>query len=391
MTGNTELNKQIKDKRTAQPKLLIVDDNRSFLETCVEFFSEEGFTVDQAASGNEALSLLAESNYDVILSDIAMPGLSGIDLLEHIRNRGIDTPVILVTAYGSLDTAVKALKQGVFDFILKPVNMEDLLMRVQKSLEFSYLMQEKFELYEQLREKEKQERAKDEFISIISHELKTPVTIIRNYIEVIEALLQNDKDDEKIKILSIIKDQLERLRRDIHNLLFFSQVSSSEYEPAVSEVELSKLVGSVVENYRNLANEKKLLLAVEIAEGIWMKGDGRLLEMMISNLVDNAIKFSHEGTIQVSLTRLGDSIRLIVSDQGIGIPSESISKIFDRFSQLDSHMTRRHTGAGLGLAIVKNAVNTHRGKIKVDSKPGKGTTFTVTLPVDRSKINGIKR
>jgi len=223
------------------------------------------------------------------------------------------------------------------------------------------------------------EMIKKDLVANISHELRTPLTMIKGYLDTLE--------DENIaptarSYLDIVKDNVERLERIVKDLLTLSELENRKSLAEREKVFFAEIVGRVVEQFKAYAQEKNLFLRAEIpAELPAISGDSWRLEQMLVNLVHNALKYTERGGVTIKLEKAEKELIIKVEDTGIGIAAEHLGRIFERFYVVDKHRSRQQGGTGLGLSIVKHIVLLHGGKISVESRPGVGTTFKVSLPV----------
>jgi len=227
--------------------------------------------------------------------------------------------------------------------------------------------------------KEIQEK-KREFVTAVSHELKTPLTAIKGYIETIEENTENPENQEFIRI---VKHHTERLEKIVEDLITLAQLEKENPDIEMKNVNLVKVAKDVVMLFEKKAKEKGIEITLKYDEIPEIKGDQFRLEQMLINLVDNAVRFTEQGSIKISLSyeKEKSMVKIEVSDTGIGIEKFHISKIFERFYVVDKARSRKTGGTGLGLSIVKHIVLLHNGTIEVQSSLGKGTTFTINLPV----------
>jgi PAS domain S-box-containing protein len=227
------------------------------------------------------------------------------------------------------------------------------------------------------------EEAKTTFISMISHELKTPVSVIKGYASTLNR--GDAKWDQNIlsRGLTIIEEETDKLTELIDNLLDVSRLQMGTFKLDSGPVNLQKLVESAAEKFQAQTSRHKILLDLP-EEPVILHGDSRRLGQVLNNLLSNAIKYSPRGgTIGVRGYIAGDMVQIDVSDEGIGLSPEQKNLIFDRFYRVDNALTRETQGAGLGLYIVRSIVEAHGGRVWVESEPGRGTTFSVVIPLSR--------
>jgi two-component system phosphate regulon sensor histidine kinase PhoR len=225
----------------------------------------------------------------------------------------------------------------------------------------------------------KVENIKKDFVANVSHELRTPLTAIKGYIETLE----EEVPSEQLRYVETIKKNTERIIHIVDDLLTLMSLEDASSKLIVGEVDLNELINQIIPTFKHKLEEKNLKIEV-ICEPDFPKiyADAFRLEQVFINLVDNAIKYSEKGTIRIELSRKDeDTVKIIVSDEGIGIPLEHQDRIFERFYTVDKSHSRRQGGTGLGLSIVKHIILLHDGNIQVSSEPGKGTKFIIHLPI----------
>ncbi len=212
-----------------------------------------------------------------------------------------------------------------------------------------------------------------------SHELRTPVASIRSAAETLRSAL--DDPDAAIGFVEILERNAERLQRLVEDLLDLSRIESREFALQTERVELPEFLDRILLLYLERIQQKHMALANTVPKGTWIWADRRALEMIFSNLLDNAVKYCPDGTaIRIEAQASGTSVRITVADQGPGIPSQHLPRIFERFYRVDAGRSRDLGGTGLGLAIVKNLTEAMRGTVGVESQAGQGARFSVTLP-----------
>lgn len=225
------------------------------------------------------------------------------------------------------------------------------------------------------------ERIKKDFITNLSHEIKTPLTTIHGFVETLEEQL----DGEALRYLGIIKRNSERLTSLVHDLLLLSRLEDTGVSGRSETVDFKALVAGILPVYEPVAARKGLSLLHSLPqESLWLRGDADRLEDMVVNLLDNAVKYTEQGTVRLELDSENGQAVLEIADSGIGIAAEHLDRIFERFYVVDPSRSKQNGGTGLGLAIVKHIVALHGGSLKVDSQPQKGSRFEVRLPLEKA-------
>lgn len=225
----------------------------------------------------------------------------------------------------------------------------------------------------------KLEKMRSDFVSNVSHELKTPLTSIKGFVDTLKGGALENKETA-LRFLEIIDIESDRLYRLINDILLLSEIETMEREPDKTEVHINEIVDEVVEMLALKASDKNLMLKKRIEGDFYINANADRIKQMFINLVDNAIKYTEFGEVEVSLEAEGSWIKTIVSDTGIGFDEKYKERLFERFYRVDKGRSRTYGGTGLGLSIVKHIVLLYKGKISVDSTPGKGTRFEILLP-----------
>lgn len=373
--------------KTSAGKVLVVDDDEAVGRLCERILRDLGLSVRKASNAQEALSLLERASFDCVLTDIGMPGpKDGAALTEEIHERFPSTDIIVMTGNPTIKTSVSTLTHGALDYLTKPFESTVLQAAVARCLEHRRLSSElnaekslRLELEAAYLELQKAERNKDAFMSVVGHELKTPLSIAGGAVELLE--------DESLSprsqgFLGKIRSSLEREKSVVENLLSFAALRSGGVELQKSWIDLGGILHELAENYRPVWEKKNLSVTVSVPDAIkpfW--GDAELLKTAFKQLLLNAIQFNRrDGSVQIIVDDAPGQVRLSFVDTGIGIPPEEFSRAFDSFYQVADYMTRTVGGLGLGLAIVRRAVEAHGGSVGVSSEPEAGSDFQVTLP-----------
>lgn len=366
-------------------KILIVDDDENARKTFGKVLTYKGYEVSGAGTCAEAIKLAQETFFNIALIDIHLPDANGIEVLKEINSINDETLGIMVTAYASIDTSIEAMNQGAFSYILKPANMDQVLVVIDKALEKQRLSIENKRLMEELKEANTKlkelDKLKSAFVAMVSHEFKNPLTVIIQSLCIIldESRIQVSGDDKKF--LELARKNIERLIRLVSNLLDLSKIEAGKMELKREEIDIVSFLNEIIMSYENNLKEKSLSfykdLPLDIGT-IWADKD-KLIEVVI-NLLNNAIKYTPEkGQVHFSVKKSDKEIRFEITDTGPGIPPEYKDKIFDKFERIAAE---KEEGTGLGLPIAKEIVELHKGSIWVESESGKGSTFIFILPID---------
>jgi signal transduction histidine kinase len=380
--------------------ILIVDDAADKLLALDTVLADLGERVVTAASGREALRRLLADDFAVVLLDVNMPDLDGFETASLIRQRkrSEHTPIIFITADGDETHVTRGYSLGAVDYIVAPLLPEVLRTKVSVFVEL-YRKQREIERQADQRvvlalmqaerdEAERANRAKSEFLANVSHELRTPMNAI---IGMTDLALQEPLTPSARDYLETARTSATLLVSLLNEILDFSKLDSGRFSLEAAPFDLRVAVQQTVKTLIHHAEAKNLRLDCDITEGVDMRvaGDSLRLRQVLNNLIGNAIKFTSQGAVTVSVRPVTSddsnvSFQFAVRDTGIGISPEDQGKIFAPFTQVDASMTRRFGGAGLGLTIAANLVAMMGGQLHVESEPGSGSTFSFTIRLPRA-------
>jgi signal transduction histidine kinase len=334
---------------------------------------ESGYTVTTAENGNKALKLLDENVFDIVLLDIVMPGLDGIEVLKKIREKYpvSEFPVIMVTAENETQGIVNALNSGANDYITKPVDLRVVLARLKTQLTLKR-SEEVLKKYSE--DLEQSNKLKDLFIDIMGHDLLKPADIARLTTELI---LDNEEDNNKRELLKNILQSSNKIIDLIENASILAKLESGE-KLEFSEEDIGKVLREVAEELNDVAAEKKMEIKLYV-NGEYRAMVNPLIYDVFSNLLGNSLKYSPEKSRVIAKISNGHSkCKITFADNGTGVPDEYKEGIFDRFKRLEKGGVK---GSGLGLAIVKRVIDAHHGRVWVEDNPEGGSVFNVEIPI----------
>ncbi len=367
---------------------LLVDDLEENLLSLEGLLRRDGLVLLKARSGTAALELLLQYDVALAILGVQMPEMDGYERAELMRGteRTRRVPIIFVTA-GAADRQrrFRGYETGAVDFLNKPIEPD--ILRSKASVFFE-LYQQRHQIAAQRDELKayaealtEADRRKDEFLATLAHELRNPLSPIRNGLDILRASPAAPKAEE---IRDMMDRQLSHLVRLVDDLLDVSRVSQGKVELRKEQIALSELLKTAIEASNPLigAGQHELILDLPNAE-VWLDADLTRLSQVVSNLLNNAAKYTPEGgRIVLSARRDRDEVLISVSDNGIGIPADMLPRVFDLFTQVRDNLDRSRGGLGIGLALVKQLVEMHGGSIAAESAgSGKGSSFRLRLPV----------
>ncbi len=380
--------------------ILIVDDDTALLEALPQalYLRLAGVKVDTCDSAQSAIEQIGEYEYAAIVSDIKMPGMDGLALLAKIQELRPDTPTLLITGHGEHDLAVQALRGGAYDFIQKPIDRDYLVAALQRAIQ-TYQLRRKvkvqqlaLELHARSLERMVQQRtkelveanaAKDKFLSIVSHELKTPLTSLKGMTQLFRRQVERADAAQIVSMgLADMERSIRRMEVLVNDLLDSSLIETNMFVLHRKRCDLVELCRHLIDEYT--AGYGPALTFEVPGEPIEVEVDADRISQVILNLLSNARKYSPKGSpITITLQQAGYEATASVRDMGVGIPPETLPNIFEQFYRVPGVEVQDgpHTGLGLGLYISRKIVERHGGHIDVQSVPGQGSTFSIVLPM----------
>lgn len=374
--------------RAEQPiNLLLVDDLEENLLALEALLKQDGVVCMKARSGDEALELLLVNDFALALVDVQMPGMTGFELAEFMRGSesARHIPIIFITA-GSADQQrrFRGYEAGAVDFIQKPVEPDILKSKANVFIELYRqrleILAHRDELKAYAQALHAADRRKNEFIAMLGHELRNPVMAFKAGLQ----LLQRQTDVErKAEIQGRMEVQAHHLARLIEDLLDVARIDQGKISLKRERVTVQSIIESAVDTSRPKIDAGRHDLTVEAPEApVWLDGDFTRLSQVVSNLLTNAAKYTPaEGTIRLSACVDEARVRIEIADNGIGVPRDMHSRIFDLFAQSKGPDDRSRDGLGIGLALVRQLVEMHDGVIELQSEgPGEGSRFILWLP-----------
>lgn len=359
--------------------ILIVDDNPSNLALLFNFLSRKGYNVLVADGGNNALKMAREAEPDLILLDIIMPEIDGYMVCTEIKKeqRFADTPVIFLSAVNSADDKLRAFQSGGVDYITKPFNYEELAARVSAQLTIKHQKHKLRQLYNDLEETNSR---KDKLFSIISHDIRSPLSTIMGYSEIILEDFSELSNVEVKQYTRNIHNVSKEINGLVENLLDWSRLQMDKINYMPENIDLKTELERVICSYREAAALKKITLVHNVNTSEFITADYNMFYTIMRNLISNAIKFTGDGgNIFIVAENFLNRVKISVCDTGIGIEKKSIKNLFDFGSSSLKMGTNNEKGTGLGLMLCKEFVERHGGKLIVESEYGRGARFTFDL------------
>jgi signal transduction histidine kinase len=374
------------DEEVETLNILVVDDEhgmRQGAERVLRNFSlhlpdingEVRFAISAVATGSELEKRLAtDKPPDILLLDHKLPDTTGLEILDRLGSRPLDLLVIMITAYASLETAVAATRRGAYDFLAKPFTPEELRGAVRKAARHLILQRQARRLAEEKR------KVRFQFISVLAHEMKAPISAIEGYLQMIRerALGESWETYDRMVDRSLLR--IDGMRKLIADLLDLTAIESGQRKRNLTMVDLAEAANQAVENVKAEAQQRDIQIELDVLPGLSLEADRTEIDMIFNNLVSNAVKYNRDqGKVRVSASRAGDVIRIEVEDTGIGMTPEEAGRLFNDFARVKNEKTRHILGSGLGLSTVKKLASLYGGEVSLTSRTDVGSTFAVTL------------
>ena len=377
-------------------RILVIDDELGMREGCRRALAPLGHHVDTAPDGEEGLRKFLAAQYDLVLLDVRMPKIGGLELLGKIQAHDPNTVCIIVTGYASIDLAIQAIKLGAYNFISKPFDSDTLTLAVNQGLEKRRLSLEARrlraverqaeELARAKAELERLDRLKSEFILMMAHELRAPVAAIQGYMQVI---LQGFASVEKQRpMLQRAHDRAGELLEFIDDLLQLARIKGAAGERRPETVDVGQVLSSAEALFLPEAAQRGITLSVTADACPPVQAIPEHVRLVWNNLISNAIKYTQPGgEVRVRLFQDGQSVVGRVEDTGIGMAPEEQKHLFREFYRSERAKALQTRGTGLGLAIVRRVLDTYGATIEVQSAVGKGSAFTFRWPLGESSTH----
>ncbi len=374
--------------------VLVVEDEAGTLATLSATLEGAGYEVTGLEKGAEALQMIRSRSFNVIVTDIRLPDVGGLEILELAKEINPEVAVIVMTGYTGIETAVNAVNNGAYAYFVKPVNPDEIKTIIANALKQQKLLLENRRLVDDLQqsnkllfetneELKKATQAKSEFLANMSHELRTPFNAVIGFSELLLDEIPGKINQKQRQCLDDILSSSKHLLSLINDVLDLSKVEAGKLELKQKDFTLNKLIESLTRTIMPILVPRKQSLDIEIEKGLPpIHADKTKIRQVLLNLLSNSVKFMPDGgKLKIEAIRKDSWCQISVIDNGIGMKQEEQERIFEPFYQLDNPISRERSGTGLGLTIAKQIVEKHGGRIWVESEYGKGSCFTFTLPL----------
>lgn len=365
-------------------KILIVDDVMSNVLLLKVLLTNEKFAIATASNGRQALEQVEKENPDLVLLDVMMPDMSGFEVAQHLKSNPntADIPIIFLTALNSTADIVKGFQVGANDFISKPFNMEELIIRVTHQIS---LVAAKRLILSKTEELQRTIAGRDKLYSVIAHDLRSPMGSIKMVLNMLILNLPSEKiGAEMYELLTMANQTTEDVFSLLDNLLKWTKSQIGKLNVVYQDVDLVEVTDGVIEIFSMVASLKKIRIREMKPEKMMVNADIDMLKTVVRNLLSNAIKFSKENSeVLVKMEEVDGMAVVSVQDYGCGISEEGQKKLLHTDTHFSTFGTNNEEGSGLGLLLCKDFVVKNGGKLWFTSKEGEGSIFSFSIPVKK--------
>ena len=364
-------------------KILLVDDDEMVRSIFQEMLENKGYDVVALGSASAALEESKKTRFNLLLTDIRMPDMDGLQLVRKFRELNPQTGAILITGYPDVDTARAGIQQGVYDYIVKPVKQAELCAAVASALQ----KQERIQMLERTaRELEELEKARSQFVDVLSHELMTSLTPVLGCAEILADQLKDQTEKKHNMLAHALFQSAQSMRLRLENLLTLTRLEAGDFVPNLSPLDPVELLSRLARQIKNLVDEKRQVFTLDLPDSLpAVQADQQCLVQVLTNLLDNAVKFTQEGgSISLQAEVSGDDLVVKIRDNGVSMSDEDCQRLLRPYWR--SEVDRQHLpGSGLGLAICQRVIDLHKGRLWIENRPGPGKTFAFALPLGGSR------
>jgi two-component system, sensor histidine kinase and response regulator len=371
-----------------EESIVVIDDDHSIRLSCFQALTKVGYEVKTFEDGASGLKGITELKPGLVVVDLKMAGLSGLDVIERVHEIDPDVVIVVITGYATIGTAVDAMKAGAYDFLPKPFKPDELRIIVSRGLERRRL------LLDARRAEVERELMKRRFITFVSHQLKTPLVAVHQYLDVMVRTQEaNQPMEDQREWLQRCLARTREMREIIDDWLTLAKIEGGGLVHRSERVDVKAIVSAILKSYEEMAAGERVCLSLDMPGLEYgVMGDHSSISVLFDNLVENAIKYNRPGgSVTVRGTMSPDEMMISVVDTGTGVSDDDQPFLFDEFFRGKSRGESGTSGTGLGLPICKRIVAELGGRVEVESTLGVGSVFRVRLPVGAAAEGGASR
>lgn len=363
----------------APTKVLLVDDDEDdflIVRNLLAKVPNNPFQLDWTDSYADAGKIISECRHEVYLIDYRLGADNGLELLAGLNIQERSEPFIILTGAGDQRIEQKAMSMGVADYLVKGSFDAELLSRVLR-----YSLQRKYMEEQRIQHLKDINRSKDEFISLASHQLRTPATVVKQYVAMVLQGYGGDVPHTQRDMLAKAYDSNELQLKIVNDLLHVAALDAGRVKLQKTKFDLSQLIEQSLHDQQAKLRDRDQEITVDMPGTLQIEADELKLRMVLDNMIDNASKYTDPGKpLRISVEDGGKAVTIAIADSGVGIHADDHHKLFQKFSRVHNRLSTEVGGSGLGLYWAKQIIDLHEGTITVDSKASEGSTFTITLP-----------
>ena len=362
-------------------RILIIDDEEVVLDSCTQILDGSGHLVQTAPDGATGLKIVDAFKPDLVYIDLKMPGMAGMEVLEKINEMDPTIVTVVITGFATVGSAVEAMKKGAYDFLPKPFTPEEYRLITRRGLERRKLVLETIAL------RREKEMMREQFASIVSHELKAPLGAVQQNLFALEFELTDTLNNAQKEKVQRLKTRIDDMLKLINSWLRVISVDINKLKESFKQISVGSPISKALENIESLATRKNIEIVTSISDSLSLiQGDELSLSEAFVNILGNAAKYSRDGgKVTIGAKEDGDEVVISIEDSGIGISPDDLPHIFDGFYR--GRGSEVAGGHGIGLAVSRQIVEAHNGSIAVESEIGKGSTFVIRLPAVKPETN----
>ncbi|MBN2722927.1 MAG: response regulator [Deltaproteobacteria bacterium] len=373
------------DNTSQKLKVFVVDDEpgiclgvgailRDFKVNDQTSNSQVEFEIFTFNDGESMIESLEKEVPHLLLLDCKLPGIDGMEILENYLNPENEILTIMITAYATIETAIKATKLGAYDFLAKPFTPDELRYTVRKAVTHIMLRGQAKRL------EEEKKRIRFEFIRVLAHELKSPINAVDGYLDLIKNRILGDEIEAYDGLVEKSVIRIDGMRKMIGDLLDLTRIESGQKKRMIENIDIIEIAKNSIELNCLSAEKSNINIELFSPDSLFMSADSGEIQIIFNNLISNAVKYNiKNGNVFIRISEDNNLVNIEVEDTGIGLTSDELSKLFNEFSRIKNEKTRNIQGSGLGLSIVKKISGLYGGDVDCSSTSGKGSIFYVTL------------